>query len=50
MQSANLIPAEALLELDGLPELPEDPHAASVTAQPAAASVRVPLLARTGPF
>ena len=43
IQSANLIPADTLLALD---ELPEDPHAASATAQPNAASARVTPLTR----
>jgi hypothetical protein len=50
MQSANLIPAALPLEPDEPPELPEDPHAASITVQPAAARATVALLAHIGPF
>jgi hypothetical protein len=50
MQSANLIPADAPLELDELPGFPEDPHAATATAQPNAASVSGTPLTRIGPF
>jgi hypothetical protein len=38
MQSANLIPAEALPDLEALVELEEEPQAASATAQPMAQS------------
>ena len=46
MHSDTLRPEAWRLE----PEEEDDPHAASATAQPSAASVRLPLRVRIGPF